>query len=90
MLELKFRKKMSLVNSLVIGYGNSLRGDDSIGIKVAQMVADWHLPKVRSLSSHQLTPELAAELAQVDLTIFIALLITYYLSQPINPNLTDF
>ncbi|NJK55765.1 MAG: hydrogenase maturation protease [Pleurocapsa sp. SU_5_0] len=62
---------MSLVNSLVIGYGNSLRGDDGIGIKVAQIVADWHLPKVRSLSLHQLTPELAAELAQVDLAIFV-------------------
>ncbi|MEN9517539.1 MAG: hypothetical protein RLZZ381_127 [Cyanobacteriota bacterium] len=62
---------MSLVNSLVIGYGNSLRGDDGIGIKVAQIVADWHLPKVRSLSQHQLTPELAAELAQVDLVIFV-------------------
>jgi Ni,Fe-hydrogenase maturation factor len=66
---------MSLVNSLVIGYGNSLRGDDSIGIKVAQIVADWHLPKVRSLSPHQLTPELAAELAQVDLAIFTKVLI---------------
>lgn len=62
---------MSLVNSLVVGYGNSLRGDDSIGIKVAQIIADWHLPKVRSLSLHQLTPELAAELAQVDLAIFV-------------------
>jgi hydrogenase maturation protease len=62
---------MSLVNSLVIGYGNSLRGDDGIGVQVAQIVADWHLPKVRSLSLHQLTPELAAELAQVDLAIFV-------------------
>ena len=60
-----------MVKSLVIGYGNSLRGDDSIGIKVARIVEEWHLPQVRSLANHQLTPELAAELAQVDLAIFI-------------------
>jgi hydrogenase maturation protease len=47
---------ISLVNSLVIGYGNSLRGDDGIGIKVAQIVADWHLPKVRSLKLNKTTP----------------------------------
>lgn len=59
------------MKSLVIGYGNSLRGDDCIGIKVAQIIAGWKLPKVRSLCLHQLTPELSAELTQVDLAIFV-------------------
>ena len=59
------------VKSLVIGYGNSLRGDDGIGRKLAQTIAEWQLPGVRSLDLHQLTPELAAELAQVELAIFI-------------------
>ncbi len=60
-----------MFKSLVIGYGNSLRGDDGIGREVAQIVTGWNLPDVRSLSKHQLTPELAAELAQVDLAIFV-------------------
>jgi hydrogenase maturation protease len=62
---------MSLVNSLVIGYGNSLRCDDGIGIKVAQIVEGWHLSGVRSLRLHQLTPELTTELAEVDVAIFV-------------------
>ena len=59
------------INCLVVGYGNSLRGDDGIGRKLAQTIAEWQLPGVRSLDLHQLTPELAAELAQVALAIFI-------------------
>lgn len=60
-----------MVKSLVIGYGNSLRSDDGIGLKVAEIVANWQLPELRSLSCHQLTPELAADLAQVDVAIFV-------------------
>ncbi|HHP7231542.1 MAG TPA: hydrogenase maturation protease [Xenococcaceae cyanobacterium] len=60
-----------MAKSLVIGYGNSLRSDDSIGVRIAEIVASWHLPEVRSLSRPQLTPELAADLAQVDLVIFV-------------------
>ena len=59
------------VKSLVIGYGNSLRSDDGIGIEMATVIDRWHLPGVRSLALHQLTPELAAELALVDRAIFI-------------------
>ncbi|PPT05411.1 NADH-reducing hydrogenase maturation factor [Geitlerinema sp. FC II] len=56
---------------LVIGYGNSLRGDDGIGRAIAEQVASWNLPHVRSLSLHQLTPELAEELSRVDRAVFI-------------------
>ena len=56
---------------LVIGYGNSLRSDDGAGCRVADIVASWGLPHVRSLSVHQLTPELAEPIAQSQLTIFI-------------------
>ncbi len=62
---------MIAAKNLVIGYGNSLRCDDSVGIRVAEMVADWDLPKVRSLAVTQLTPELARDLAGVDLVIFV-------------------
>ncbi len=56
---------------MIIGYGNSLRSDDGIGERVADIVASWHLPEVRSLSRFQLTPELAQDLAKVDLVIFV-------------------
>ena len=62
---------MILAKILVIGYGNDLRGDDGIGVRVAEIVAGWHLPEVRSRSLHQLTPELAADLTEVDLVIFV-------------------
>lgn len=60
-----------MVESLVVGYGNSLRSDDGIGIRVAEIAASWNLPEVRSLARPQLTPELAADLASVDLVIFV-------------------
>jgi hydrogenase maturation protease len=50
-------------HSLVIGIGNPLRRDDGVG---------WHLAEeVAGLSVHQLTPELAAELAAVDRVLFV-------------------
>jgi len=57
---------------LVIGYGNTLRGDDAFGPLVADRVrheADPH--RVTVLTCHQLTPELAADLAACDHVIFI-------------------
>ena len=59
------------VNSLVIGYGSSLRNDDRIGLEVASIVANWNLPQLNTLCLPQLAPELAAELAKVDMAIFI-------------------
>lgn len=56
---------------LIIGYGNTLRSDDGAGRRVAEIVASWQLPDVRSLSVHQLTPELSADLAEVELAIFV-------------------
>lgn len=55
--------------TLLIGYGNSLRGDDGIGGKVAKEAS--RLWGARSLIQHQLTPELALILAEVDRVIFI-------------------
>jgi hydrogenase maturation protease len=56
---------------LVIGYGNELRGDDGVGQRVARAVEEWRVPNLRSLAVHQLTPELAEELAVVDRVIFV-------------------
>ena len=56
---------------LVIGYGNTLRGDDGAGPAVAQQVAAWQKEGVAVRICQQLTPELAADLASVELAIFI-------------------
>jgi hydrogenase maturation protease len=56
---------------IVIGYGNTLRSDDGAGQKVAEIVDSWNLPQVRSLPVHQLTPELAAEITEAEIAIFV-------------------
>ena len=58
-------------NILVVGYGNSLRGDDDVGPQAAQAVAGWHLPGVRTLILHQLTPELAEPISAARAALFI-------------------
>jgi hydrogenase maturation protease len=60
-----------MLDYLVIGYGNTLRSDDSAGQIVANHIARWNLPNVRSLAVHQLTPELAEDLASTDIVIFV-------------------
>jgi hydrogenase maturation protease len=56
---------------LVIGYGNSLRGDDAAGPVLADRLAALALPGVEVRVSHQLTPELAADLAGRDAVVFL-------------------
>ncbi len=56
---------------LIVGYGNDLRGDDAAGLLVTDEIATWNLQNVRLLSIHQLTPELAEILANVDVAIFV-------------------
>jgi hydrogenase maturation protease len=58
-------------DALVIGYGNTLRGDDGIGPAVAEGVAALGLPGVRVIVAHQLTPELAPDLAGARLAVFV-------------------
>ena len=57
--------------TLVVGYGNTLRGDDGVGYLLAEQVAAWGLPNVKTIACHQLTPELAANIAECDRVIFI-------------------
>ena len=64
------------MNFLVIGYGNSLRSDDGAGQIVAHKIAEWKLSGVKSLAVHQLTPELAENIAQADTVIFIDAILT--------------
>ena len=60
---------------LAIGYGNRLRGDDGVGPVVVERVdrlfASKRERQVRALAVQQLTPELAAEIAQSDVVWFV-------------------
>jgi hydrogenase maturation protease len=56
---------------LVIGYGNTLRGDDGIGPKVAEAIDALDLPGVRALTAPLLTPELADPISQAHTVIFV-------------------
>ena len=56
---------------LVIGYGNELRGDDAIGLRVAEAVDAWQLPNVRALAVPQLTPELSEDIAAARQVVFV-------------------
>jgi hydrogenase maturation protease len=57
---------------LVIGYGNTLRMDDGVGRLAAERLADDpRLDGVRVIGRHQLTPELALDVSQADMVVFI-------------------
>ena len=61
----------TLGKTLIIGYGNTLRQDDGVGYGMAETVAEWGLPGVTCRSVHQLTPDLALLLVEVEQVIFI-------------------
>ncbi|MGK7931426.1 MAG: hydrogenase maturation protease [Microcystaceae cyanobacterium] len=72
---------------LVIGYGNTLRNDDGIGRYVVEQLSPQ--PNVKILSVHQLTPELAAEMAGAKGVIFVDVTITEettVMTQPLTPS----
>lgn len=56
---------------LLIGYGNELRGDDSVGPRLARAVAARNLPGVLALDVHQLTPELSETIARSARVLFV-------------------
>jgi len=58
---------------LVIGYGSPLRGDDNIGCHVAQMLEQQYhnSPDVRVIGAHQLTPEMAEDVAASEFVLFL-------------------
>ena len=55
---------------LIIGYGNTLRGDDALGPLALERLRT-QLGDAEFLSCHQLTPELAERLAACDLALFV-------------------
>ncbi len=58
--------------AILIGCGNPLRGDDGVGWQIVQQVQDLMVSEqVTFLTCHQLTPELAEQLSQAELAIFV-------------------
>jgi hydrogenase maturation protease len=61
-----------MMKTLILGYGNTLRKDDGLGIYAALALAPSTLPgNVEICTYHQLSPELSPLLAQMDHAIFI-------------------
>ena len=58
-------------NLLVIGYGNTLRGDDGVGPKVAEAIEALGLPGLRALSCALLAPELAEVVSKAATVVFV-------------------
>jgi hydrogenase maturation protease len=56
---------------LVIGYGNTLRGDDGVGTGVAEAIERLNLAGVRTIACHQLTPELAEPISRAREVVFV-------------------
>lgn len=58
--------------ALIIGYGSPIRGDDAIGPLVADRLEADGLPEgVTVISRHVLTADLAPEIAESDLVVFL-------------------
>jgi hydrogenase maturation protease len=59
-----------MLRTLVVGYGNTLCGDDALGPLVIERLRPL-LPATELVACHQLAPELAATLSEVDAVIFV-------------------
>jgi hydrogenase maturation protease len=59
-----------MTSTLVIGIGNTLRGDDGAGVRVAEQLAQ-RCPAVTVLAVHQLAPELAETLTRFRRVVFV-------------------
>ena len=55
--------------TLLIGYGNPLRGDDGVGWVMANRLVE--VEGLTAVSAHQLLPELIDQIAEVDRVIFV-------------------
>jgi hydrogenase maturation protease len=56
---------------LVIGYGNTLRGDDGVGPRVVEAIEKLNLSGVRTLICQQLSPEYADPVSRAHTVVFV-------------------
>ena len=60
------------MRTLIIGFGNTLRGDDGFGRRAAERLRDVvDDPEIEILSLHQLTPELMDPVSRAERVIFL-------------------
>ncbi len=59
------------MKSLIIAYGNPLRGDDGVGWRVGELLARQAPSEVEVVVCHQLTPELAEPISRSGQVIFV-------------------
>jgi len=58
--------------TVIIAYGNPLRGDDAVGYYAARKLSDLiDREDVSILTCHQLTPELASDISRFEKAVFI-------------------
>ena len=63
-------------NILVVGVGNTLRGDDGIGASVCNAVEQLHLPGISTTTTHQLHIEQAESFSEYDIVIIVDAAVT--------------
>ena len=56
---------------LIVGYGDESDGDRAVSIQVANAIAQWQLPAIKTITVRQLRPELAKDLVATDYAVFI-------------------
>lgn len=57
---------------LIVGYGNTLRRDDGVGVRAAELMgSDPRFAGIEVLTVYQLTPELALDIAAASLVVFV-------------------
>jgi hydrogenase maturation protease len=65
-------RRRHMTGVLIVGYGNALRGDDGVGWHAAARLAgDPRLAGAEVLARHQLTPELATDVARASLVVLV-------------------
>jgi hydrogenase maturation protease len=63
---------LNTLSTLIIGWGNALRGDDGAGIIAAELLLEKiHRPDIEIIPQHQLTPELMEPISRAARVIFI-------------------
>lgn len=57
--------------TIIVGFGNNLRGEDGFGVDVILELQNYNLPNTKLISTFQLTPELCLRLKEASKIIFI-------------------
>ncbi|HYB61911.1 MAG TPA: hydrogenase maturation protease [Methylomirabilota bacterium] len=67
-----------MARTLILAYGNALRGDDAVGWHIAAALEDNPLcPGIEVVAAHQLGPEMAERISQVESVIFVDASVTH-------------